>query len=587
MALPDVSSRPSRLDNLRARPFGRMCEHFLRALTQTGQESEQLEFGAGALLALLAVPGGFAALSLLDRYSTFLAWLRQQGPVDVFAVSMPDKYFFIVFSMAITGVVAVFKWDRILPSKQDYFNFAPLPIAPSQIYLASLSAALAAAGLFALDVNIGSVVLFPLVVMASAPGATFGSFVSFVLIHAFIVIMASLFTFFACFAVITSALALLPTSWFARISVPLRVGLIVGWLALLVSNAVVPQMILVSPDGWIGWLPPVWFVALYQKLQRSGPAALTLLADRAWIGAAVALAVAGLASWLGYHRYFRRIPEMSARDERRGMAATRGAPAWAWRAVRWLVRKPVEQGIYTFSLRVLMRSETHPLVVGALMGLGLLLGTEAAVGALSRPPPRDGLPAVAWLSVPLILTYSLAVAIRFSFELPALWKANWIFAYLLDPEQHVAPPLARKILLTMLTPLTLAAGAVFTWHWGAPVGITYFAFLTVATLMLIELLVVDFCKIPFTCSLPPFRNDTLAVMLGHLLGFAFFTAGGAQMASMMYRAPLRFWIFTTLVTAIWGTARYWLRESTVGATALQFTARQEAALQTLDLADRT
>ena len=42
-----------------------------------------------------------------------------------------------------------------------------------------------------------------------------------------------------------------------------------------------------------------------------------------------------------------------------------------------------------------------------------------------------------------------------------------------------------------------------------------------------------------------------------------------------------------MVTAIWGTARYWLRESTVGARALQFTARQEAALQTLDLADRT
>ncbi len=583
MALPDGSSRPSRLDNLRARPFSRLCGHFLRALTQTGQESEQLEFGAGALLALLAVPGGFAALSLLDRYSTFLAWLRQQGPMDVFAVSMPDKYFFIVFSMAITGVVAVFKWDRILPSQQDYFNFAPLPIAPSQIYLASVAAALAAAGLFAIDVNIGSVVLFPLVVMASAPGATFGSFVSFVLIHAFIVILASLFTFFACFAVMTSALALLPTSWFARISVPLRVTLIVGWLALLVSNAVVPQIIRVSPDGWIGWLPPVWFVALYQKLQRSGPAGLTLLAHRAWIGTAVALAVAGLASWLGYHRYFRRIPEMSDG----GMAATRGTPARAWRIARWLVRKPVEQGIYTFSLRVLMRSETHTLVVGALMGLGLLLGTEAAVGALSRRPPPDGLPAVAWLSVPLILTYSLAVATRFSFELPAMWKSNWIFAYLLDPEEPVAPPLARKILLTLLTPLILATGAVFTWQWGAPVGITYFAFLTAATLMLIELLVVDFCKIPFTCSLPPFRNDTLAVMLGHLLGFAVFTAGGAQIASLMYRSPLRFWIFTTLVTAIWGTARYWLRESTVGATALQFTARQEAALQTLDLADRS
>ena len=583
MELPGVSSLQSRLDSLRARPFGRMCGHFLRALTQTGQESEQLEFGAGALLALLAVPGGFAALSLLDRYSTFLAWLRQQGPMDVYAVSMPDKYFFIVFSMAITGVVAVFKWDRILPSKQDYFNFAPLPIAPSQIYLASLTAALGAAALFALDVNIGSVALFPMVVMASVPGASLGSFASFVMIHAFIVVLASLFTFFACFAVMTSALALLPTSWFARISVPLRVGLIVGWLALLVSNAVIPQVIRVRPDGWMSWLPPVWFVALYQQLQQSGPAGLVALAGRAWVGTFIAVTVAALASWLGYHRYFRRIPEMSDG----GMAAARGTPAWAWHLVPVLVRRPVEQGSYGFSLRVLMRSETHTLVVGALMGLGLLLATEAAVGALNRSPPGDGLPAVAWLSVPLILTYSLSVAVRFSFELPAMWKSNWMFAYLLDPVNHAAPALARKILLTMATPWTLGAGAVFTWYWGLHAGLTYFAFLTVATLMLVELLAVDFCKIPFTCSLPPFRNDTLAVMLGHLLGFAFFTVGGAQLASTMYRAPLRFWIFTTILVAAWGTARYWLRESTAGAAALQFTARQEPALQTLDLADRS
>ncbi len=582
MELPGVCWLRSKLNNYRARPFGRLCGHFLKALTQSGQESEQLEFGAGALLALLAVPGGFAALSLLDRYSTFLAWLRQQGPMDVFEVSMPDKYFFIVFSMAITGVVAVFKWDRILPSQQDYFNFAPLPIPPAQIYLASLTAALAAAGLFALDVNIGSVLLFPMVVMASAPGATFGSFASFVLTHAFIVVLASLFTFFACFAVMTAALALLPTRWFARISVPLRVGLMVGLLALLVSHAVVPPLILVRPDSWIGWLPPVWFVALYQQLQGSGPRGLVLLADRAWAGTSIAVAVAGLASWMGYHRYFRRIPEMSDG----GMAAARGTPAWAWRMVRTLVSQPVQQGVYGFSLRVLMRSETHTLVVGALLGLGLLLGTEAAVGALSRHPPRDGFPSVAWLSVPLILTYLLAVAVRFSFELPAQWKANWIFAYLLDPQANFAPAVARKLLLTLLTPLMLGAGTVFSWHWGLPVGLSYFIFLSAATLMLIELLVIDSCKIPFTCSLPPFRNDTLAVMLGHLLGFAFFTAGGAHLASALYRTAHRFWIFTTLVTIVWATARYWLRESTVGAAALQFTARQEATLQTLDLADR-
>ncbi|MBY0505403.1 MAG: hypothetical protein K2X03_15935 [Bryobacteraceae bacterium] len=575
MAWPAVSWAQSKVSSWLARPFGRLCGHFLRALTQSGQESEQLEFGAGALLALLAVPGVFAALSLLDRYSTFLAWLRQQGPMDVYAVSMPDKYFFVVFSMAITGLVAVFKWDRILPSRQDYFNFAPLPVADRQIYLASLTAALAAAGLFALDVNLGSTLLFPLVVMASVPGASFSSFALFVLTHAFVVILASLFTFFACFAVMTLALALLPQSWFARVSVPLRVSLMVALLALLVSNAVAPALLRTRPASWLGWLPPAWFVGLYQQLQGSGPVGLAALAWRAWAGLAAAITLASGASWLAYHRYYRRIPEMSEG----GAITARGAPGWWWRAFGW-------QGVAGFSVRVLLRSETHTLVVGALWGLGLLLATEAGLGALSRRPPRDGLPALGWLSVPLILTYLLVAAIRFSFELPAYWRANWIFAYLLDPRDHRAPAVARRILLATAAPLIFVAGLLFSLNWGMQIGLTYSAYLLVASAMLIELLVVDFRKVPFTCSLPPFRNDSLAVMLGHLLGFALFTAGGAQLASLMWRAPLKFAILSTLLSSFWAAGWYWLRESSTGATDLQFTARQEAALQTLDLSGR-
>jgi hypothetical protein len=582
MELPGASWARSQLAEFRTRPFGRLCRHFLRSLTQSGQESEQLEFGAGALLALLAVPGALTALSLLDRYSSFLAWLRGLGPQDVYLVSVVDKYFFIVLSMTITGVVAVFKWDRILPTKQDYFNFAPLPIRSSRIYLASLAAAMTAAAIFAVDVNAASTVLFPMVVMASVSGATFKSFAAFVALHAFIVVLASLFTFFACFGVMTVALALLPASWFARISVPLRVGLIVGLLTLLVTNGVVPNAVSKAPDGWLGWLPPVWFVALYQKLQGSGPAALLPLAERAWMGLFGAMAIAALASWLGYHRYFRRIPEMNDG----AMEARRGAPSWLWRAVPLAIRRPVEQGVYGFSLRVLMRSETHTLVIGGMLGLGLLLAIEAAIGAMARRPPRDGLPSIAWMSVPLILSYSLAAAVRFSFELPAVWKANWIFAYLLNPQEQRAPAIARKILLTVEAPLVLAASLAFGWYWSVGVGLTYGAFLAAATAMLVELLVVDFRKVPFTCSLPPFRNDTLAVMLGHLFGFALFSAGGAQLAGTLLRTPLRFWVLATVVVFFWGAVRFWLRESAIGADSLQFTARQEAALQTLDLADR-
>ena len=139
----------------------------------------------------------------------------------------------------------------------------------------------------------------------------------------------------------------------------------------------------------------------------------------------------------------------------------------------------------------------------------------------------------------------------------------------------------------MAAPLVLVSGATFCRYWGWNVGLTYSAFLLTATAMLVELLVVDFRKVPFTCSLPPFRNDTLAVIVGHFLGFALFTAGGAQMARLMWQAPLKFGVAAVMVSSLWAVGWYWLRESAIGATDLQFTAQQEAALQTLDLADRS
>src|SRR5256885_3384057 len=121
----------------------------------------------GGLLALLAVPGGFGSLLLFDKYSTLLMFLRQRPAFNIYTESLPDKYFFIVFSMAITGVVTVLKWDRILPGLKDYANLAPLPISPRTIFTASLTAIFITASLFASDVNAASAVLFPLVVVAN------------------------------------------------------------------------------------------------------------------------------------------------------------------------------------------------------------------------------------------------------------------------------------------------------------------------------------------------------------------------------------------------------------------------------------
>jgi len=64
---------------------------------------EELNISMGLLLALLAIPGGFASLLLFDKYGSFLQWLRGQTKFDPLAAAMPDEYFFIVLSMVISA----------------------------------------------------------------------------------------------------------------------------------------------------------------------------------------------------------------------------------------------------------------------------------------------------------------------------------------------------------------------------------------------------------------------------------------------------------------------------------------------------
>jgi hypothetical protein len=85
---------------------------------------------------------------------------------DVFVVSMPDKYLFLALGMAITGIVTVLKWDKILPDSQDYLNLAPLPIRPRTVLAANAAAIAIAVVVFAVDVNAVPAVFFPLFVSA-------------------------------------------------------------------------------------------------------------------------------------------------------------------------------------------------------------------------------------------------------------------------------------------------------------------------------------------------------------------------------------------------------------------------------------
>jgi hypothetical protein len=500
------------------KPFVRLVRLFAgRVFHGSGDSSDgELDLSLGLVLSLLALPGGFYSILLLNKYATLLQWMRGEHSFDPLAEALPDEYFFIVLSMTVTGVVAVWCWDRIFPDNRDYSNLVPLPMSMRSIFLANLVAILFLTVVLALDVNAASAVLFPLVVSASENAFIF--FVQFVWVHAVVVVLASIFSFLAVFVAVGVLMTVLPQAVFRRISLYLRAAMIAGLVATLTTSFAVPAMLKQLPDTWVRFLPPVWFLGLCQMFRgRAGPSYM-LLGRTALFGSGVLLIAAVVTYTFGYSKYFVRISEA---------ASTVGARRR--RQLRWIgrifddaiLRSPFQRAGYRFAMKTLLRSEVHGLVLAGFCGLGIVIASQFLFLSLSsRAIAADAFPSSEIFAVPLILSYCLILGVRFVLDIPTEIRANWIFRMFAEETSHGCVPLARKLVLTFVLPWVLAiVFPLYGYLWGWRVGIVHALVVMLWSLVLTEMLLLRFHKIPFTCSYPPFRDSAVMSAVLYVLGF--------------------------------------------------------------------
>src|SRR5580692_10054281 len=85
------------------KPFVRLVRLFAgRVFNGSGDSSDgELDLSLGLVLSLLALPGGFYSILLLNKYATLLQWMRGEHSFDPLAEALPDEYFFIVLSMTV------------------------------------------------------------------------------------------------------------------------------------------------------------------------------------------------------------------------------------------------------------------------------------------------------------------------------------------------------------------------------------------------------------------------------------------------------------------------------------------------------
>jgi len=550
-------------DRMRRRTFWRLVELSGARMFRGGgdSDSEGLDLGVGLVLTMLAMPGGFVSILLFGKYGSLLQWLRGQRNVDRLQIAFPDEYFFIVLSMAVAAAVAVWRWDAIFPDRRDYVNLVHLPISTRTIFLANLVAVLFLVGLVSLDVNLASCVLFPMVVSASQSKFVF--FLKFAGVHALGVILASVFAFFAVFSVLGLLMAVLPARAFRRVSAYVRGVVAVYLVTLLCTSFAVPELLrrVSGPaPAWTFFLPSSWFVGLCQVLRGRGTPALLELSRLTLPGIALVAVVAFGMYVVGYRRHFVRIGELAE------TAVVARSPRRTWLR-KWIddrvLRTPFQKGCFRFVGKTLRRSEAHRLVMTAVCGLALVLASQALMGAFegTRSARAAALTPEA-LSIPFILTFLVICGLRVVFELPAELRANWVFQLTLDRDRQESEALARRVILISVLPWVVGITfPVYLYLRGMGIAWLHTFFVLVWTVLLTNLLLIRFRKLPFACTLPVFKQHSIVILLGFCFGYLIYGVSLAEFESSALAEPVRFLSILPAMGVAWGIPRYLARNT--------------------------
>lgn len=457
-----------------------------------------------------------AALSLVLTLATtpkYAGLYQHLTPRQIRLAAWGDQEFLLSTSMAIMAVFTLLIWDALFPDRRDCMILGALPVRVPLVFAAKLTALGTAAGLTIAAVNSFTGLVCPLLIVPGSAGlpAAARNFAAFWMA----IVLASLFVFLLLLALQGVALHLLPHGLYMRWSSLIQTA---AFFAVLTLYFLTPPLAtphaLAAPENelWYALAPSYWFFGLFQVLIGSTNPVLAALARRALEGTATVTIVAAATYALAYSRQMRRTVEQA------GIAPSRHNFS-PWSAIANLVaRRAPERAILIFIGRTLARSRQHRLLLSVYAGMGLAYVFSQVAYILYRSRATDfgalqGRAQTA-LGIPLILLFFLVIGLRVSFSVPTEVRGNWLFR-VTDPFSGGAYLNATRktLLLLALAPVVAIAAPTYMAVWPWPRALGHAAFLAAFGLLMIELALTGFSKVPFTCSYLPGKAN-LKIMFG-------------------------------------------------------------------------
>jgi len=477
--------------------------------------------------------GQFASILVLISLVGALGLLMSGGsPLarseDYIAFVWRGEQALISGTMLVVGLVTVISWDATFPDRRDVMVLCPLPLLPRTILFAKLAASAALIGLAILTLNFATGIAWPLYIGAHHESA-WGFFQSFAA-YWFTLIVSGAFLFCSVLSVQGFAALLLPRRIFLGFSAFLQIaafGLVLGVYFLQPTITSVAAM--TAPDnGWVlACSPSFWFFALFNELNGSLPSPLDWLAARAWAG--LFLVVSGAISSM-FLCYFRTMKKTVEEPD-----LIPGARGWHWSPQ---FGDSLQTAIVLFSMRSLVRSREHRLASGFYLAVICSIALSWVHTEFSSAGP---IPLSAEFMTSTVVMISFAVfGLRSVFSLPISLSANWMLRTTqVRPSEEYVAAVRRTLLVLAVVP---------AWLISALLSLSFRPFQQVAGHLLllallgwifVELSLIGFYKVPFTCSYLPGKLHVQVVFWCFLLLLVIFGMVTAEYEMPALSDPVR------------------------------------------------
>ncbi|HEV2402174.1 MAG TPA: hypothetical protein VGS27_34915 [Candidatus Sulfotelmatobacter sp.] len=465
--------------------------------------------------------GQFASIlifvSLIGAFGLLSAERATATPEGYLNFTWQGEESLIAGMMLVIGLVTVISWDSTFPDRRDVMVLSPLPIRPRTVLLAKISASASLLGLAILTLNCATGIAWPLLIGAHHD-SIWGFFQAFAAYWS-TMIAASAFIFCSVLTVQGLCAWLLPRRIFLASSAVLQLvafGIFLGGYFLVPS--ITPSTMLAAAENhaMLAWSPQFWFFALFNQLNGSLPHQLSWLALRAWIGLSSAALGTAASLSLCYFRTMNKTVEEP--DLVPGSRGFHWAPSFG---------NSLRTSIVMFSLRSLVRSRQHRLAFVFYLAIvfSIALSWLRVESSIPAPAPLSG----DFLSSTLVMMSLAVFGLRSVFSLPISLHANWMLrtTQIAPSEKYVAATRWALVLLAVF-PVWLISALLSLSYRPLHSVFVHLVLLGLLGWVFVEVSLINFYKVPFTCSYLPGKVHVQVVFWCFLLLMFVFSLVAAE-----------------------------------------------------------